>query len=53
MIIDLKYDIGNEERFINSPYSRRLLILLGFSLFIGIIKQIFNLFRRSRNDKRV
>ena len=50
MKLDLRYDIGNLERFLNSPYCSRFLILFvilfGFSLFVGILQHLFNFFKK-------
>lgn len=41
MFIDLRYDVGNDERFLNSPICRKMFTKLGFALFIQLLKMKF------------
>lgn len=41
MFLDLRYDVGNQERFLNSPYTLKQFRKLGFALFVQLLKMIF------------
>ena len=41
MFIDLRYDIGNKERFLNSPEILKELRLLAFALFLSLPRIFF------------
>ncbi len=48
MKLDFRYDLGNLERYLNSPYSLRFFILFGFSLFVGILHLLFLIIFKKR-----